>query len=267
VIVDAGALIVDSGSPIVDAGAPPDPDAGTVDAGIPLPPIDGGAIYAIHFGTHPGGDGLFSNAPVDPNLRTVAGWFHLRASVTSLNRQLCGWSLENNAPSNLYQLFITTYHANQWEEHDSRQGGFLFAPADLGWWFVASTNRAGGPATALYFKKLGAATLTATSGNTHPSITGITRFLIGTDDATGQNEWMDGDITGIKVWNAELTKAELELEANQLSPVRTTNLHAFYPLQSVSTMLTDYSGNGRNLQPITPATGGWTVLPGPTIPY
>lgn len=224
-------------------------------------------MSAIRFGIHPGGDGLYSPAPADPNLRTVAGWFHLRATVTGLNRQMSAWSFENNAPSNAYQLFVTTWHTNQWESHDSRQGGFLFAPVDLGWWFIAETNRAAGPATTLYFKKLGAATLTVTNGNTHPSLTGITRFLIGTDDATGQNEWVDGDITGIKVWGAELTQAELELEANQLSPVRTTNLHAFYPLQSLGTMLTDYSGNGRNLLPITPASSGWSVQPGPTIPY
>ena len=65
----------------------------------------------------------------------------------------------------------------------------------------------------------------------------------------------------------ELIELILELESKQLSPVRTANLHAFYPLQSLSTMLSDYSGNGRDLAPITPPTSGWSVQPGPAIPY
>lgn len=254
---DAG---VDAGTD--DAGVDAGPDDAGVDAG--TPPSDAG-ISAIRFGVVGGQSGVFSNSPVDPNLRTVSGWVKFR--VTSTNRiQEVMYTLEDNAPSTKYQLLCTTWHTNQWEVHDSAQGGFLFTGA-IGvseWWFIAETNRFAGPATTLYYKKLGAATLTVKTGNKHPSLTGITRFLVGTDDAGGQNEWFDGDIAGIKVWNAELTKAELELEANQLSPVRTANLHAYYPLQSVATMLLDYSGNGRNLAPIT--TGGsWTVQSGPTI--
>lgn len=264
---DAGDTVDADAGDTVDA----DTDAGAIDAGDagppPPPPNDGGALGAIRFGATPGGDGLFSTSPVDPNLRTVAGWFRLRVTMVGQNRNTCPWSLENNAPSNAYQLLTNTYHADAWESHDSAQGGFLFAPVDLGWWFVAETNRLSGPVTTLYWKKLGAATLSVMTGDAHPNLTGVTRFLVGTDDATGQNEWLDGDIAGVKVWGAELSHAELELEANQLSPVRSANLHAFYPLQSVVTMTVDFSGNGRNLAPITPAIGSWSVQPGPTIPY
>jgi hypothetical protein len=36
-------------------------------------------------------------------------------------------SLENAAPSNTYQLMLSTYRVDQFESHDNRQGGFLFA--------------------------------------------------------------------------------------------------------------------------------------------
>lgn len=271
--------VQDSGTPDsgVDAGAP---DSGTdagvdagVDAGLPDSGqdsgtfvSDGGSVTAVRFGAGAGKDGLFSSSPVNPNLRTVAGWVRLRTTTVNQNRQENMWSLENNAPSNVYQLLITTYHTNQWESHDSSQGGFLFAPVDLGWWFIAETNNSSTNTTKLYYRKDGNQTLNVTSGNTHPSISGITRFLIGTDDATGQNEWLDGDLAGVKVWGAELSQAELLLESQHLSPVRTSGLHAFYPLQTVSTMLQDSSGNGRNLTPIV-SGGSWSQQTGPSIPY
>ncbi len=261
-VADAGTPVVDAGTPpVVDAGAPPVVDAGTppvFDAGTPT-----GPIAAIRFGGNPGKDGIFSGSPVDPNNRTVAGWVRFRVSSATRNLQEAMWTLENNAPSTAYQLMISTWHADQWESHDQTQGGFLFAPVDTGWWFIAESHRIGGNTT-LYFKKAGAATLSARTGNKHPTLSGVTRFLLGTDDATGQNEWLDGDLAGIKVWNAELTQAELELEANQLAPVRASNLHAYYPLQSVDTMLLDASGNGRNLSPIT-VGGTWSLQSGPSI--
>ncbi len=226
----------------------------------------GGA--AIRFGATMGKDGLVSNDPVDPNVRTVAAWQRMRESMVTVDRQMTAWSLEVPSPSTSYQLMTTAWHADQWESLDSAQGGFLFAPVDLGWWFVAETNDAadGGTSTKLYFKKEGDSALSMISGNSHASIAGVSRFIVGTDDANGQNRWMDGDLAGIKVWNAALTQSELELEATQLSPVRTANLHAFYPLQSVETMLHDVSGNGRQLVPATDG-GSWSVQVGPAIPF
>ncbi|MBX7102288.1 MAG: hypothetical protein K1X89_31520, partial [Myxococcaceae bacterium] len=252
-----GGLGGGAGGGMTDAGRS---DGGTFDAGTQ----DAGPVTAIRFGGGMGLDGLFTTQHANPDLRTVAGWFRLRVNVPT-TRQECVWSFEDDAPSSAYQLMVNTFQMNQWESHDRSEGGFLFAPVDLGWWFVAETNRAAGPATALYWKKEGASALNVTTGNTHPAFPNATRFLVGTDDATGQNEWTDGDIAGIKVWNAELSKAELELEAQRLSPVRTLDLFAYYPLQTVATMLQDQSGNGRNLSPIY--TGGtWSQQTGPAIP-
>jgi hypothetical protein len=253
---DAGAA--DAGTS--DAGAVD----GGADAGFPWG-ADGGAVASIRFGGNGGFDGLWNGSPVDPNLRTVAGWFRLR--VTSNNRiQEVAWSIENNPPSTNYHLMVTTFHQDQWESHDKLSAGFLFAPVDLGWWFVAEANNTSGPRTALYWKKAGAATLNVTTGNTHLPIFGMTRFLVGTDDATGQNEWFDGDMAGLRVWSAELSRAELELEANHVNPQRTADLHAWYPLQDLATMRQDYSGNARHLMPIVDG-GVWSVQPGPAVDW
>ncbi len=226
----------------------------------------GTASQALRFGTTMGSDGLMSADPVNPNKRTIAGWYRMRASPAMENRQMTAWALQLPAPSSSYQLLNNAWHSDEWELGDSAQGGFLFAPVDLGWWFVAETNDATGDAgaeTRLYFKKEGDPMLTVKSGNHHPMLDGVTRFVLGIDDAASSG-WMDGDIAGVKIWDAALSQAELEAEAQQLSPKRTADLHAFYPLQVPETMLDDASGNRRNLTALS-GTGSWSVQTGPAI--
>jgi hypothetical protein len=239
-------------------------DAGLLDAGT-------GTVMAVRFGGSQCCDGLYNTQPVDPNLRTVSVWLRFRNSRAGVLKQVVAWSIENNAPSTAYQLLVNTANANQWESHDKVTGnggyGFLFAPVDLGWWFIAESNDNSGPRTALYSLKEGTTTLNKYTGNKHATASALTRFLIGTDDATGQNEWMDGDMACLKVWNAELTQAELALEAQHCDPVRTANLWSFYPLQDLSTLRTDFSGHNKTLSDLVPDAGLWSVVTGPSIPH
>ena len=92
------------------------------------------------FGATPGNDGLFTTQFVNPDLRTIAGWFRLRVNVPT-TRQECIWSIEDAAPSSAYQLMLNRFQLNEWESHDRSQGGFLFAAVDLGWWFIAETSK------------------------------------------------------------------------------------------------------------------------------
>lgn len=228
----------------------------------------GTASQALRFGATMGSDGLVSADPVNPNTRTIAGWYRMKASMVTSDRQMTAWALQLPAPSTTYQELNNAWHADQWESEDSVQGGFLFAPVDMNWWFVAETNDlmgANGPETKLFFKKEGDPMLTMVSGNTHPQLDGVTRFLIGIDD-DGSAGWMDGDIAGVKVWSAVLNEGELEAESQQLSPKRTMDLHAFYPLQATDSMLNDASGNHRDLTSLS-SSGTWSVQTGPAIPW
>jgi hypothetical protein len=228
----------------------------------------GTASQGLRFGATMGGDGLLSADPVSPNKHTIAGWYRMKSSMAMQDRQMAAWSLQLPAPSNAYQELNNAWHADQWESEDSAQGGFLFAPVDMNWWFIAETNDvmgASGPETKLYFKKDGDPMLTMVGGNNHPELDGVTRFLVGIDDV-GSTGWMDGDIAGLKVWSAVLSEAELEAEAQQMSPKRTMDLHAFYPLQGTDTMLEDLSGNKRDLSTLSGA-GSWSAQTGPIIPW
>jgi hypothetical protein len=70
------------------------------------------------------------------------------------------------------------------------------------------------------------------------------RLFIGND---GRGFWLDGSVAAVKIYDAPLTQAEIAQEMQQFGPVRTTNLNAFYPLQSAGTAAADTSGNDRLL--------------------
>jgi hypothetical protein len=230
---------------------------------------------AIRFGAGAGNDGLVSTKPVGFNVHSVWGWFRMRQSQVGLLVQMCGASLESVAPdgSGPYQLlFESTFQTNTVELHDNINGGFLFTPTmqPMEWWFIASVNnRDAAPAagqTTFYARRMGdSSPLVALTGNTHPAATKATRFLVGTDDAGGQNEWWDGDIAGLGVASRAYSTAEMDAQSRQLYPVSMLGLHAFYPLQDTGSMLLDASGRQRHLAPIV-SGGSWSRMDGPQIP-
>lgn len=81
------------------------------------------------------------------------------------------------------------------------------------------------------------------SGATSTAIT-PTALRLGTDQA-GTLIAVDTVLYGLKIWNAELTPAEILIEHGSYSPVRTANLYGSWLLPNVSTF-TDDSGNGHH---------------------
>lgn len=75
------------------------------------------------------------------------------------------------------------------------------------------------------------------------------------------DEWYDGRLAALKVWDAALTQAEIEAELAQYLPHRTANLLRFHPFLQAETA--DYSGNGNALSGGT----GATTADGPPIPW
>lgn len=94
---------------------------------------------------------------------------------------------------------------------------------------------------------------------------GATTFTAGTlrigvgGSPTG---WLDGSEAAVKIWSGvQLTTDELELEAWTYTPRRISNLTAWYPFLTPSTV--DYSGNGQTLS----GGAGATTDDGPPIAW
>jgi hypothetical protein len=78
------------------------------------------------------------------------------------------------------------------------------------------------------------------------------------------NQFFNGCISGVRIWEAALSLGEIERECGQVAPNRTENLWAAWPLTSVDTATEDISGNSRIL------TAGGSLLTGddePPVPF
>jgi len=97
---------------------------------------------------------------------------------------------------------------------------------------------------------------TVSTWSSGPSTVPFSTFRIGQGAYRG--EWLDGAIAAVKIWvGTALSQTELEAEGEQIDPVRTSGLTAFYRFDGPST--TDDSGNGWTLS----GGVGATQEPGP----
>ncbi len=108
------------------------------------------------------------------------------------------------------------------------------------WWGVAVNGGAG----AVYSR---AVTDTSSTVSTWASggQSAITQTSLIIGESVFTNEWLNGSVMAFKWWSATLTQAEMEQEAQQFVPYRTTNLRAWYPFDRPATA--DFSGNGQTL--------------------
>jgi concanavalin A-like lectin/glucanase superfamily protein len=109
------------------------------------------------------------------------------------------------------------------------------------WHYVAiSVNGANGTAVS---RAATASTYTVSTWNDGATSLTMTNLRLG--ESVFGSQWLNGCVTGVRLWQATLTQAELENEAWTYLPRRTANLTAWYP--QVRTETVDYSGNGRTL--------------------
>jgi len=114
-------------------------------------------------------------------------------------------------------------------------------PATSAWHFMAI--RANGTNVKGFHRTLAGTWQTVTS-STAPLFTPA-MLTLGNDS---WDEWTNCRLAGIKVWDAALTDAEIENEAETLTPQRFENINLWVPgFPGSGERTRDYSGNGRNL--------------------
>lgn len=113
----------------------------------------------------------------------------------------------------------------------------------------------------IFWKVPGAGSISSIVGNALGSITPSDLWIAANPYFT--DEWLNGDIGGLKLWDSETTSTEANLESEKFNPVKTSNVWAWFRFDSTSNMLLDKSGNGRNLTNPGGA-GSWTVEADPS---
>jgi hypothetical protein len=113
-------------------------------------------------------------------------------------------------------------------------------------------------ATVTFYRSAAGAALGSASVGDFTTPASPTTWHLGDDP---YDDWLDGRVAALKVWNAALTAAEVEAELAQYMPRRTANLIRWHPFLRAETV--DYSGSGNALSGGT----GTTTEDGPPIPW
>jgi hypothetical protein len=124
------------------------------------------------------------------------------------------------------------------------------------WFFVAfqRTNAA----RALYYGTEAGGTLTKVSDtSTHTSASAASEFWIGQDIYT---EGFNGEIAYVRLWDTNLSDAEMDAEWRSATPVKSANLRGDWRLASAATATTDSGPNALTL------TSGGTLTDGGANP-
>lgn len=184
---------------------------------------------------------------------SVLGWVLLASDINTYGGIV---SLENSAGGPTCGLFtkVDGTTLTCWDQAGNEPGIGSVSAAIATWYRFAITVGAG--TTALYVGT-GAAALTKASAVQSQS-TNPNRLCLGT---SLYNDWFDGRLAAVKVYNATLTDDEVDLELGQYVPRRLADLVAWYPLVND---VRDYSGQGRDQAAGATAT---TVEDGPPIPW
>jgi hypothetical protein len=127
------------------------------------------------------------------------------------------------------------------------------------WYFLAATFK--GSATTIYFKKVGAPSLTvgtATGGTYTPATVSFSKYF-------GSGFRFVGDMASAMLWDGQvLTQPQLELQSRSLTPIQRAGLWGYWPLTGKSD-LRDFSGGRRDLAETTPGTNT-TSISTPPVP-
>lgn len=185
---------------------------------------------------------ITANLP-DVALFTICGFARLK---TERNWQAI-FSLDD-ANTHYLQLVLddTTPTRNlRVSSSDGGDGAFASRPSNDTWFFFALTNKTGATETLYaYWTYLNPVSLVSFgSGFNNCADFAATGLYLGND---GYDDYGGLHLAHVRVWDAQLSSTELSAEAASATPVRLSDLRAYWPLAN-NTDTGDDSGNGFDL--------------------
>jgi Concanavalin A-like lectin/glucanases superfamily len=219
---------------------------------------------AIQFPASAGGYTSTSGTPTTA-LFTIAFWFKIITSPPSLG---IIWSLDSSSTQYCFFGYEPGLPALY---YDWTGGGtsFLSGPnVSTATWYRAGLV-VNGTSAIMYHATATGALGTYTAAGSFALPTGSLKLWLG-DSAQG-GFYMNFQLAGFKMWDAALSKSEVEQELAGYTPLRTANLNRWHPFVNKET--TDYSGNARTLSGGTSATQvagppiSWSRLRVQVIPW
>lgn len=189
---------------------------------------------------------------------TVTVWLYISATTGSYGSPVSIW---DSTAASVYSTLDLVTESSDGTTLTTRSGNGAthlgaFTQSTATWYFAAIT--ASGTSVTLWHGDESLGALSSTSGTLTLATTPDT-IAVGTNI---YGNYFNGRVAAVKIWNAVLSQTELNAEAAQYAPARTTNLLRYYPLNA-SPATADQSGNGYNL---TAGSTGTVFETGPSIP-
>lgn len=199
---------------------------------------------------------------------TVCGWFNRRSFDANWHVSIY------MSVSGVAEFFLSTSNdGSSWLEEYVLNGGYspLAGPSAVTpqWIFLAITYSL--TSQKMYYGYEAGGTLTVVNAvNVDTgSPTPFSLIILGNDI---YNEFFQGDMAYIRIWDTVLTAGELQSEYESATAVKTSDLYASWPLATSATATVDASGNGHTLtitgaittgtdDPIIPGGGGSFIVP------
>jgi hypothetical protein len=192
---------------------------------------------------------------------TVCWWMKYASSVTNRNNP---FTIHIDGSSAIYYQ-TSGASGTQLQYNLVGNGSNVLTLVDIGignWYFFALAIS--GQQVDNYYAALGADTLTLAQSFASSSTwwTPTNMRLSQRPDTFGR---IDGTLANVKIWQASLSKAELEAERRALRPHRRANLYAWYPMvdPGANARTRDMSGLSRDWT----QTGTVTDEAGPPLAY
>lgn len=127
----------------------------------------------------------------------------------------------------------------------SNTGSFSAMPSNDQWFDWAVTVEVGTGNIKAYWWPAASSTVYTATANLPDTGAWTPEYMqVMTNSLGGENVYVPGHVADVRVWNAVLTRAELERERWSTTPVRATSLNTAF--DGTNPALPDISGNGRN---------------------
>ncbi|GAA3251603.1 LamG-like jellyroll fold domain-containing protein [Nonomuraea helvata] len=188
---------------------------------------------------------------------TVTCWARLavnRGTTTVL------WQIDNGTGTSRLRCNAWDGAALTYQTDDGGWFGLAGQTMTVGTWYYIGISADANPGL-VRVRVRAAGSATWGGGNPAQANVTISANTLRLGDGQAANEFLNGSLAAVKVWNAPLTLEELELESWTYMPQRTTGIRGWYPFTRVETV--DYSGQS---QVLTGGSGA-TLEDGPPIPW
>lgn len=194
----------------------------------------------------------YTSTTVPGTTWTMCGFAYIAVDRNDFS---CAFAIEDAAVSATRYYEIATAADGTTLSFETSGGSIAMGAMTVGTWYKIGVVAAAAAGTT-YFGTM-AGNPTQTTGSIDSTVVPNTMFF-GTDSF---GEWWNGRLAGVRVWNAALTQAEINLELTQLGAIRQPNLMHSRPFEV--TEAKNYGGTAGNLS----AGTGSTTEAGPPVPY